>query len=72
MTWILINFLFTSLFINENLTQQRKKLFWFAKQKARLDKFKYMWTSNGNTFVRRSKETVAIGIKSEKALSLIG
>ena len=61
-----------SLFINENLTQQRKKLFWLAKQKARLAEFKYIWTSNGNIFVRRSEETVAIGIKLEKDLSLIG
>ena len=35
------------LYVNENLTQRRKRLFWLAKQKAKELDYKFIWTSNG-------------------------
>ena len=58
-------------FINENLTCYRKKLFWNAKQKAKLNQFHYFWTSNGNIFVRKCEESQTLMIKNEKELDLI-
>ena len=59
------------LFINENLTQQRKKLFWLAKQKMKAADFKFIWTSNGSIFVRKSEDSDTINIKSALDLDLI-
>ena len=43
-----------NIYINENLTQSRKKLFWHAKQKAVYSNFKFYWTVNGNVYARLS------------------
>ena len=59
------------LFINENLTQQRKKLLWLAKQKMKATDFKFIWTSNGSTFVRKSVTSDPINIKLADDLELI-
>ena len=60
-----------SVFINENLTRPRKKLLWMTKQKAKLADYKYLWTSNGNIFVRKSEETDALAVKTNDDLRLI-
>ena len=60
-----------SVFINENLTRPRKKLLWMTKQKAKLADYKYLWTSNGNIFVRKSEETDALTVKTNDDLRLI-
>ena len=60
-----------SVFINENLTRPRKKLLWMTKQKAQLADYKYLWTSNGNIFVRKSEETDALAVKTNDDLRLI-
>ena len=44
------------IFINENLTQTRKKLFWQIKQKAKKEEWKYYWTVIGNIFVKKHDE----------------
>ena len=59
------------IFINENLTQARKKLFWMVKQKAKLADYKYFWTMNGNIYTRKHKDSNAHIIKREKDLDLI-
>ena len=48
------------LYINENLTAKRKKLFIRAKtaMKACPDPFKYRWTKNGNILARKDGESI--------------
>ena len=53
-----------NIFINENLTHSRKKLFWKVKQKAKTSQYKFYWTSNGNIFVKKSEEFGSILIKN--------
>ena len=59
------------IFVNENLTQARKKLFWMVKQKAKLADYKYFWTMNGNIYTRKHNDSNALIIKGEKDLDLI-
>ena len=61
----------TNLFINENLTLLRKKLFWKTKQKVKEAGYKYIWISNGNIFERMVDEANPIDVNSEKDLNLI-
>ena len=61
----------TNLFINENLTLLRKRLFWKTKQKVKEAGYKYIWTSNGNIFVRKVDEANPVAVNSEKDLNLI-
>ena len=61
----------TNLFINENLTLLRKRLFWKTKQKVKEAGYKYIWTSNGNIFVRKVDEANPIAVNSEKDSNLI-
>ena len=61
----------SKIFINENLTPTRKKLFWKAKQLAKTNNYKFFWTVNGNVFVRKAEETEAVLIKNEHDLRLI-
>ena len=56
------------LFINENLTQRRKRLFWLSKQKAKELEYKYFWTQNGQIFVRKNEESEKVLIRTENDL----
>ena len=55
-------------FVNENLTQQRKKLLWATRQRANENQFKYVWTNNGNIFVRKNDDAALISIMNETDL----
>jgi len=46
-----------SLYVNENLTQRRKRLFWLAKQKAKELNYRFWWSNNGQIYVRENKES---------------
>jgi len=59
----------TKLYINENLTKLRKRLFWFTKQKVKELNYKFVWTHNGNIFIRKSEKTEKILIQSEDDLN---
>ena len=61
----------SSVYVNENLTRYRKKLFWSAKQKVKSSRFKYIWTADGNIFLKKSDQSHSLMIKSEKDLELI-
>ena len=52
-------------YINENLTQKRKRLFWLAKQKIKALQYKFIWTNNGYIFVRKDIRSEKISIKNE-------
>lgn len=43
------------LFLNENLTQANKELFWMTRVKAKEMKYKYVWTKNGKIFARKEE-----------------
>ena len=60
-----------NVYINENLTQSRKKLFWHAKQKAIASNFKFYWTVNGNVYVRKSSDSDSLLIKNIDDISKI-
>ena len=51
--------------VNENLTQRRKRLFWLAKQKAKELSYKFIWTSNGQIFIREDKKADSLPIRTE-------
>ena len=59
------------IFIYENLTYLKKKLFWKSKQKAKEAGFKFFWTMNGNVYVRKLEDDKPILIKNEQDLDLI-
>ena len=56
------------LFINENLTQRRKRLFWLSNQKAKELEYIYFWTQNGQIFDRKNEESEKVLIRSESDL----
>ena len=58
------------IFINENLTYLKKKLFWKSKQKAKEAGFKFFLTMNGNVYVRKLEDDKPILIKNKQDLDL--
>ena len=55
----------TELYINENLTQKRKRLFWRSKQQAKELSYKCIWTNNGQIYARKDKKHERILITTE-------
>ena len=53
------------LHVNENLTQRRKRLFRLAKQKAKELDNKFIWTSNGQIFIREDEKADSLPIRTE-------
>ena len=60
-----------NIFINENLTQSRKRLFWKTKQRAKSENWKYYWAHNGSILAKKDDNTDAISIKTDLDLNLI-
>ena len=44
----------TKLYVNENLTQYRKKLLWKTKELTKKYHYAYLWTTNGKVFVKKN------------------
>ena len=57
------------LFINENLTQERKRLLWLTKQTAKNLNYTYIWTMNGKIYVRKNEDSSSFIIHNENDLS---
>ena len=55
----------TKLFVNENLTHYRKKLFWSTKRAAKANNYKFFWTANGKILVKKDDNAPVIAILSE-------
>ena len=53
------------LYINENLTQPRKRLFWLTKQAVKRLHYKFIWTNNGDIFVRKDENSEKIHVSNE-------
>lgn len=51
-------------YINEHLTQQRKKLLYEAKQKKKELNYKYVWTRGGKVFMRKTDNSNVITLHS--------
>ena len=60
-----------NIFVNENLTPTRKHLFWKTKQEVKNNSWKYIWTHNGNVFVKKDDNASITAIKNELDLNLI-
>ena len=60
-----------NIFVNENLTPTRKQLFWKTKQEVKNNSWKYIWTHNGNVFVKKDDNASITAIKIELDLNLI-
>ena len=54
----------TKLFINENLTPKRKKLFSLAYKKRIELKYQYIWSNNGEIYLRKNSTSDRIKISS--------
>jgi len=50
------------LYINENLTQARKRLLWLTKQDAKKLKYDYVWTMNGKVYIRKDESSDCISL----------
>ena len=57
------------LFVNENLTKKRKRLFWMTKQKAKSIGYKFYWTFNGTIFIRKQEGSDKIIIRKVEDLN---
>ena len=60
-----------NIFVNENLIPTRKQLFWKTKQQVKNNSWKYIWTHNGNVFVKKDDNASITAIKNELDLNLI-
>ena len=55
-----------ALFINENLTKQRKGLFIKAKLLKKKFNYQYLWTDKGEIYTRKNKEFQALKLTHHK------
>ena len=55
----------TKLYVNENLTQYRKKLLWQTKELTKKYHYAYLWTTNGKIFVKKNEKDEPKIIQSE-------
>ena len=58
----------TQLYVNENLTQQRKRLLWSAKQHAIEKDHKYVWTNNRKNLVKKTEQSLNLHVNCESNL----
>lgn len=58
------------LFINENLTEERRKIFKEARRMKKENKITFLWTQNGKIYLRKTKESGKINITKISDLKL--
>jgi len=56
------------LYVNKKLTQRQKQLLWLTKQKAKDLDYSYIWTYNGQIYVREDENSEKLHIKHESDL----
>ena len=59
----------TRFFINENLTNEKKELFWKTKQKARELGCYYIWANNGKIYVCKNQEYDSLVINNKLGIN---
>ena len=52
-------------YVNENLTQRKKRLFWLAKQKVKELKYEYLWTHNGQIYDWKNENSEKFQVNTE-------
>ncbi|KAJ2941764.1 hypothetical protein O0L34_g10568 [Tuta absoluta] len=58
----------TPIFLSENLTPKSARLFFMARDLAKSKHYKFVWTSYGKVYVRRTEEAAIIHIKTEQQI----
>lgn len=58
-------------YVNERLTRQNRQLFYRAREEARRQGYKYVWTRDGKIFARKDDGKPAERIRSEKDMSRV-
>ena len=56
------------IYINEHLSPKNREIFALASQKRKDDHFKYLWTKNGTTFMRKTDTSEIFTIKNKNYL----
>ncbi|PZC71002.1 uncharacterized protein LOC135118237 [Helicoverpa armigera] len=56
------------IYMSENLTAKKRRLFYLAREKAKTLEYTYCWVSHGRIFLRKKEGIPAIRIDSEKDL----
>ncbi|KAI5631087.1 hypothetical protein NE865_16199 [Phthorimaea operculella] len=58
----------TPIFLSENLTPKAARLFFLARDLAKSKDYRFVWTSYGKVYVRRTEESAIIQIKTEQQI----
>jgi hypothetical protein len=58
------------LYINKSLTPRAKELFYKVREFRRKYNFKYAWTKNGKSYVKKTDTDPAVSFKSMKEFEL--
>lgn len=56
------------IYVAEYLPPSSRRLFFAAREFAKLKEFKFCWTNNGNVFLRKNEGDKQILIKTEQTL----
>ena len=59
----------TALYVNENLTHRRRNLFTMAYKQKSLLKYQFIWTVNGEIFMRKCTSSEKIRIANEQDIN---
>lgn len=59
------------IYINDQLTMQKRRLLWLAKTKAKEASWKFVWVRNGEIYARKMEKTNFININNECDIELI-
>ena len=64
-------FIKNNLYVKENLTPYKFSLFKSTREFARLEGYKYVWTKNGNVFIRRDENSNAVLVRNKGVLDTL-
>ena len=56
------------IYINEHLSPKNREIFALASQKRKDDQYKYLWTRNGTTFMRKTDTSEIFTIRNKNSL----
>ena len=58
-----------NIYINEHLCPENRRIFGEASAKRKALRYKYIWTTNGNTHLRKDDGTPVITVKSTEEIN---
>lgn len=59
------------IYINDQLTQNNRRLLWLTKNKAKEANWKYVWVRNGEIHARKIEKSQVVNISTENDLEMI-